>query len=57
MKKINTWAIPIVNTWDHCKNGLGKNFNIEDKRTKKLMKMHKALQPSDDYTNQEKKEE
>ena len=48
IKGINTWAIPLVRYSRPFFKWIGKELKQTNQRTRKLMMMHKALDPRDD---------
>ena len=48
IKRINTWAVPLVRYSVPFLKWTREEFSLMDKRTRKLMTMHMALHPRDD---------
>ena len=48
IKGINTWAVSLVRYSGPFLKGTTKELKQNDQRTRKLMTMHKALEPRDD---------
>ena len=57
IKEINTWAMPLIRYLGSFFKWMRKKLQQRDQRTRKLMKMHKALYLRDkiDYKCQEKR--
>ena len=48
IKGMNTWAVPLVRSSGRFQKWISEELKQMDKRTRKLMSMHKALHPRDD---------